>query len=122
MLVADFVKNEKKKGFSSAVCFSKLLKFIVLASSLGGVPVFNRPILNSYFSNCSLKPVLGFSLYLPAGVRSSPICINPFKKVPVVSIILLQLTFLPFNVRKPFIVLFEKINFITGSEKMLKLQ
>ena len=44
------------------------------------------------------------------------------KKVPVVSIILLQLILLPFNVKKPFIVLFEKINLTTGSEKMLKLQ
>ena len=39
---------------------------------LGGVPVFNLPILKLYFSNCSLNPVEGFSLNLPAGVFSSP--------------------------------------------------
>ena len=44
------------------------------------------------------------------------------KKVPVVKIILLQLILFPFNVSKPFILLLEKINFVTGSEKMLKLQ
>ena len=82
---------------------------MVLESSLGGVPVFNLPILKLYFSNCSLKPVLGFSLNLPAGVISSPICINPFKNVPVVKINLLQLTLLPFCVIKPFIWLLEKI-------------
>jgi hypothetical protein len=81
------VKKEKKYGSSSACCSSKFSKFIVLASSLGGVPVFNLPILKSYFSSCSLKPVEGFSLNLPAGVLSSPICIKPFKKVPVVRII-----------------------------------
>ncbi len=39
-----------------------------------------------YFFNCSLNPVVGFSLYRPAGVCFSPTCIKPFKKVPVVSI------------------------------------
>ena len=92
---------------------------MVLASNLGGVPVFNLPILKSYFANCSLKPVEGFSSYLPAGVLSSPICIKPFKKVPVVSINLLHDTFLPSFVSKPFIALLLKINFITGSEKIL---
>ena len=62
------VKNEKKYGSASAFCFSNLSKFIVLASSLGGVPVFNLPILKLYFFSCSLKPTDGFSSYLPAGV------------------------------------------------------
>ena len=57
-----FVKNEKKYGSSSACCCSNLLKLIVRESNLGGVPVFNLPILKSYFFNCSLKPVEGFSL------------------------------------------------------------
>ena len=95
---------------------------MVLESNLGGVPVFNLPILKLYFCNCSLKPVLGFSLNRPAGVFSSPIWISPFKNVPVVRINLLQLTLYPLSVINPFIVLFEKINLITGSEKMLKLQ
>ena len=88
-------------------------------SNLGGVPVFNLPILKLYFSNCSLNPVEGFSLYLPAGVFSSPICIKPFKKVPVVRIILDALISLPDWVEKPIISLFLKLNFITGSEKLL---
>ena len=75
------VRKEKKYGSSSANCFSKFSKLIVLESNLGGVPVFNLPILKLYFSNCSLKPVLGFSLNLPAGVLSSPMCVsNHLKK------------------------------------------
>ena len=65
------------------------------ASNLGGVPVFNLPILKLNFSSCSLKPVDGFSSYLPAGVFFSPICIRPFKNVPVVRIILDDLISLP---------------------------
>jgi hypothetical protein len=94
----------------------------VRASSLGGVPVFNLPILKLYFSNCSLNPVEGFSLNLPAGICSSPICIKPFKNVPVVKIILDEIIFLPDFVVKLFIVFLLKLNLITGSEKMLKLQ
>jgi len=61
-------------------------------------------------------------LNLPAGVLLSPICINPFKNVPVVKINLLQLTLLPLAVINPFITLFAKINLITGSEIIVKLQ
>ena len=114
--------KKKKYGSSSACCSSNLLKFIDLASSLGGVPVFNLPILKLYFFNCSLKPVDGFSLNLPAGVLLSPICIKPFKKVPVVNIIFEDLISFPDCVIKPIISLLLKINLITGSEKMLKLQ
>ena len=106
----------------SANCFSKLSKLIDLESSRGGVPVLSLPILKLYFLNSSLKPVLGFSLNLPAGVLSLPICIKPFKKVPVVRINLLHLTLFPFSVINPFISLLEKIKLTTGSEKMLKLQ
>ena len=42
--------------------------------------------------------------------------------MPVVSINLLQLTLLPFNVKNPLISLLIKMNLITGSEKILKLQ
>jgi len=42
--------------------------------------------------------------------------------VPVVSISLEHKTFLPSLVIKPVIVFLSKINFVTGSEKMLKLQ
>ena len=95
---------------------------MVVASNLGGVPVFNLPILKLYFSNCSLKPVEGISLNLPAGVFSSPMWIKPFKKVPVVRITFDDRTFLPSCVLKPTILFLSKINSITGSEKMLKLQ
>ena len=105
-----FVKKEKKYGSSSANCFSKFLKLIVLESNLGGVPVFNLPILKLHFFNCSLKPVLGFSLKRPAGVLSSPICINPFKNVPVVKINLLQLILLSFDVTNPLITFFLKMH------------
>ena len=59
--------KENSFALMSANCSSKFSNLIVLASNLGGVPVFNLPILKSYFSNCSLKPVEGFSSYLPAG-------------------------------------------------------
>ena len=78
------------------------------ASNLGGVPVFNLPILKLYFSSCSLNPVEGFSLNLPAANFSSPICIKPFKKVPVVRIILDDFTYLPDWVANPTISLFLK--------------
>ena len=90
-----FVKKEKKYGSSSASCSSNLLKLIVRESNLGGVPVFNLPILKSYFFNCSLKPVEGFSFMRPAGVCFSPTWIKPFKKVPVVKINFLQRTSFP---------------------------
>ena len=64
-----------------------LLKLIVLASNLGGVPVLSLPILKSYFLSCSLKPVLrAFHQTFQQEFVSSPICIKPFKKVPVVKI------------------------------------
>ena len=66
------MRKEKKYGSSSACCSSSFSKLIVVASNLGGVPVFNLPILKLYFSNCSLNPVEGFSLNLPAGVFSLP--------------------------------------------------
>ena len=62
------VSVEKKKGFSSASCFSKPSKLIVRASSLGGVPVFNLPNFKLNFCNCSDNPKVGASPNLPAGV------------------------------------------------------
>ena len=55
-----FVKNEKKYGLISANCSSRFEKSIERESNLGGVPVFNLPILKSYFFSCSLNPVVGF--------------------------------------------------------------
>ena len=68
-----FVSVEKKKGFSSATCFSKPSKLIVRASSLGGVPVFSLPNFKLYFCNCYDKPAVGASPNLPAGVIFNPI-------------------------------------------------
>ena len=116
MLKFFLVREEKKYGSSSANCSSKFLKLIVRESNLGGVPVFNLPISKLNFFNCSLKPVVGFSLYLPAGVCFSPTCIKPFKKVPVVSISLDILIFLPDLVMNPVITYFSNINSITVSE------
>ena len=84
---------------------------------LGGVPVFNLPIVKLCFFNCSLKPVEGFSLNLPAGVFSSPICIRPFKNVPVVSISLLQEIFFPDSVINPFMDVFVKYKLNYGVRK-----
>ena len=95
------LKKKKNKDLYQHAALLNFSKFIVRASNLGGVPVFNLPILKLYFSNCSLKPVDGFSLNLPAGVFSSPICIKPFKKVPVVRIILDDLISFPDCVINP---------------------
>ena len=62
------------------------------------------------------------SLNLPADVLSSPICIRPFKKVPVVKINLEHNISLPFSVWKPLILFLSKIKPIMGSEKTVKLQ
>ena len=62
------------------------------------------------------------SLNLPADVLSSPICMRPFKKVPVVKINLEHNISLPFSVWKPLILFLSKIKPIIGSEKTVKLQ
>ena len=71
---------------------------MVLESSLGGVPVLSLPILKLCLVNCSDKPMDALSLNLPADVLSSPICMRPFKKVPVVKINLEHNISLPFSV------------------------
>ena len=81
LLIFFLVKKEKKYGSSSAFCSSKLLKLIVRESRRGGVPVFNLPILKLNFLSCSLKPVEGFSSYLPAGVFFSPTKKTPYIKI-----------------------------------------
>ena len=62
------------------------------------------------------------SLNLPADVLSSPICIRPFKKVPVVKINLEHNISLPFSVWKPLILFLSKMKPVIGSEKTVKLQ
>ena len=62
------------------------------------------------------------SLNLPAEVLSSPICIRPFKKVPVVKINLEHNISLPFSVWKPLILFLSKMKPVIGSEKTVKLQ
>ena len=115
------LKKKKKYGSVSAYCSSKFSKLIVRASSLEGVPVFSLPNLKSYFSNCSLKPVEGFSSNLPAGSFCSPICIRPLRNVPVVRIILEDLSLCQICYKSNYIIIL-KINLITESEKMHKLQ
>ena len=93
--------KENGTGFLSGCCSSKLLKFIVFLSNLGGVPVFNLPIEN--FSSLSLFAsfIEGLSPTLPASCFSEPILINPCKKVPVVKTTDLENIFLLSPKRTP---------------------
>ena len=95
---------------------------MVSPSNLGGVPVLSLPIFIWYFANCSLNPVDGFSSKRPAGIWFSPICISPFKKVPVVKINSLHLISVPFWDKKPTTLfsLSSNINFTTGSAITVK--
>ena len=76
--------KENGIGFLSGCCSSKLLKFIVFLSNLGGVPVFNLPIENFRSLSLFASLIEGLSPTLPASCFSEPILINPCKKVPVV--------------------------------------
>ena len=81
------VRKEKKTGSISAFCFSSSFQLIVSAWSLGGVPVFNLPMGKSKPYRKSAKLTDALSPFLPPEKDLSPICIFPFKKVPVVNII-----------------------------------
>ena len=77
---------------------------MVLDESLAGVPVFSLPVFKPisliFFANLleAKSPIR------PAAIFSSPTLINPFKKVPVVSIILIAPILLPSSNSTPFTV------------------
>ena len=78
------VEKEKGRGMTSPSCTTHREKSILSRFNRGWVPVFKRPSSNPAARNDCDNFVEGFSPTLPAGRLSSPICIRPFKKVPVV--------------------------------------
>ena len=70
--VISEVKYDIGSGGASPGWGSNKLQFIVFPSSLGGVPVFSLPSLNSILSNVFAKPIAGASPILPAGVVVVP--------------------------------------------------
>src|SRR5271157_787386 len=80
------VENEKGTGSLSPGCGMNFEKSSDFLSTLGFVPVFNRPRERPSARRDSESLMLGGSSRLPPGEDSSPIWIRPFKKVPVVTI------------------------------------
>ena len=79
-----FVLNENALGSSSPYCGSVRSKFIVSFFNLGGVPVFNLPVLNPNSVKFSVSPADFSSPTLPPEIDFRPVCISPFKNVPQV--------------------------------------
>lgn len=88
---------------------------------LGGVPVFNLPILRPSPFMESLSIVLGNSPTLPPEVFKSPVCIKPFKKVPVVITTAFDSINAPASVLIPIILLPFTSIAPAGSEIIVKL-
>ena len=65
-LKGSFVLHEKGRGLSSPNEGSSFFQSIDLASILGGVPVFKRPVSKPRFIIESVKLVAAFSPILPA--------------------------------------------------------
>ena len=86
---------EKKTGWSSPGWASRLSKDTLLRSTLGGVPVFRRPISNPTARIESASWIEARSPERPALNFWLPTWHKPLRKVPVVRMIEVQETFLP---------------------------
>jgi hypothetical protein len=83
-VVIRSVMTENGSGGSSPGCISTADQSMVVPSSRGGVPVFNRPSVKPTFSKEADSPMAGASPTRPAGQFFSPRWIRPRRKVPVV--------------------------------------
>src|SRR2546426_8905510 len=79
-------QNVKYGTGSSPGWISILEKSIDLFNSRGGVPVFSRPNSNPISRSDADKPIAAASPARPPDCLFSPMCIRPFKNVPVVTI------------------------------------
>src|SRR6266478_6826150 len=75
---------------SSPGWISVLEKSIDLFNSRGGVPVLSRPNSNPSSISEADKPIAAASAARPPDCLFSPMCIRPFKNVPVVTITVLE--------------------------------
>ena len=69
--------------------------FILFLCSLGGVPVFKRPIVKPRSSIVLAKPIEGASPFLPASFTVNPMLMQPRKNVPAVRITLDEVILVP---------------------------
>jgi len=83
-VVIRSVMTENGSGGSSPGCISTADQSMVVPSSRGGVPVFNRPRVKPARSKEVESPKAGASPTRPAGQFLSPRWISPRRKVPVV--------------------------------------
>ena len=96
----DF-RYENFSGFSSPGCSVIFEKSKERPSTLGGVPVFILPDSKPKLNKSSVIPVDALSPALPPPNCLSPICIVPFKKVPLVNTTDLDLISMPRDVLTP---------------------
>jgi hypothetical protein len=92
---------ENGSGGSSPGCISTADQSMVVPSSRGGVPVFNRPSVKPTRSNEAESPMAGASPTRPAGQFFSPRWISPRRKVPVVMTTALAASSRPVPKRMP---------------------
>ena len=86
---------------SSPGCSSNFVKSIDFLRILGGVPVFNLPVVNPNLWRLSVSPKAAASPTRPQGASYSPIKIRPPKKVPVVKTTERTGIILPLSVTTP---------------------
>ena len=79
-------ENEKRTGISSPFCSVITEKSSERESIRGGVPVFIRPLSKPKSTRHSVRPSAAGSAIRPPPYCFSPMCIIPFKNVPLVRI------------------------------------
>ena len=78
------VRKENGRAGSSLYCGVRPEKSMVRPSSLGHVPVFSLPSSKPSSVREADRPWEAASPILPPGALSKPMCMRPFRKVPVV--------------------------------------
>src|SRR5206468_1189198 len=79
------VEHPRRGTGSSPGCTSVFEKSIERLSSLGGVPVFSRPNSSPISFSDPDRPIAASSPARPPDCWFCPMCINPFRNVPVVT-------------------------------------
>ena len=101
-------------------CSDSFDQSIVSPSSRGGVPVFSLPTLKGMALSFCARILLGGSPILPPGFCSSPVCIIPPRKVPVVKTTFFAFTSPVLEVLTAFIISFSTTISSTESSNMVR--
>ena len=97
-------KKENFAGFSSPYWGSSAVKSTLRPSIRAGVPVFIRPASKPRLHKYSVSPYDTPSPALPPGALARPVCISPFRKVPLVRMTARALKRTPITVCTPVIM------------------